>query len=117
MARAARGTKARARRNKILKMAKGRRHGHGDQLKTARDSVIRGFKFAYRDRKVKKREMRGLWIQRINAAARENGISYSRLINGLKVAGVELDRKALALIAYENPAQFTSIVEVAKQAA
>ncbi|MCB0219838.1 MAG: 50S ribosomal protein L20 [Chrysiogenetes bacterium] len=117
MARATRGTKARARRKKIMKMASGRRHGHGDQLKTARDSVIRGFKYAYRDRKVRKRDMRGLWIQRINAAARENGLSYSRLIHGLKEAGVELDRKALAQIAYENPAQFTSIVEVAKQVA
>src|SRR3970040_521770 len=99
MPRVKRGTKARARRKKIMKMAEGRRHGH--QLKTARGSVIRGAKFAYRDRRVKKRAFRGLWIQRLNAAARAHGLSYSRLIHALKKAGVEMDRKILAELAYE----------------
>jgi len=117
MPRVRRGTKARARRKKIMKMASGRRHGHGDQLKTARDSVIRGAKFAYRDRRVKKRAFRGLWIQRLNAAARAHGLSYSRLIHALKKAGVEMDRKILAELAYENPDRFSQIVEEAKKAA
>lgn len=117
MARVKRGTKARARRKKIMKMAEGRQHGHGDQFKTARDSVIKGLKYAFRDRKVRKRDFRSLWIQRLNAAAREHGLNYSRLINGLKKAGVELDRKALAEIAYKNPERFTEIIEVAKNAA
>ncbi len=117
MARVKRGTKARARRNKILNMAEGRRHGHREQLKTARDSVIRGAKFAFRDRKAKKRAFRALWIVRLNAAAREHGLSYSRLMNGLKKAGVALDRKVLAQIAFEQPDNFAKIVEAAKTAA
>jgi large subunit ribosomal protein L20 len=116
MPRAKRGTKARARRNKILDLAEGRRHGHRRLIKTARDSVIRGGKFAYRDRRVKKRDFRGLWIQRINAAVREHGMSYSKFIAGLKKAGVELDRKILAELAFEKPESFKALVEQAKAA-
>lgn len=113
MPRAKRGTKARARRNKILDLAEGRRHGHRRLIKTARDSVIRGGKFAYRDRRVKKRDFRGLWIQRINAAVREHGLSYSKFIAGLKKAGIELDRKVLAELALEKPESFKALVDQA----
>lgn len=114
MARVKRGFKARRRRNKVLKLAKGFRGGRSKLFRSAVEAVDRSLKYAYRDRKVKKRDFRSLWIVRINAAARENGLTYGRLINGLKKAGVQLDRKVLAELAVADPAAFTSIVEQAK---
>ena len=114
-----RGTSAPARnkrKKKIFKVAKGYFGGRKNLFRTAKDAVERGWEHAYRDRKKKKRTFRRLWITRINAAARENGISYSRLINGLKTAGVELDRKALADLAVRSPDAFTALEERAKEA-
>jgi large subunit ribosomal protein L20 len=116
MPRVKRGFKARHRRNKWLKMAKGYVGGRSRLYRTARESVQRGLAFAYRDRKAKKRDFRKLWIIRINAAARENGLSYSRLVGGLKKAEVALDRKVLADIAVHDPAGFAKVAELAKGA-
>ncbi|VBB45409.1 50S ribosomal protein L20 [Desulfatiglans anilini] len=110
MPRVKRGFKARQRRNKLLKAAKGYRGGASRQLRTAKAAVNRARAYAYRDRKVRKREFRSLWIVRINAAARQNGISYSRLMGGLQKAGIELDRKVLADMAVNDPAGFTRLV-------
>ena len=111
-----RGAVRKNRRKKILKQAKGyyglKSKGH----RIAMQAVDRSGVFAYRDRRQKKRQMRGLWIVRINAAARENGLSYSRLIAGLKAAGNELDRKVLADLAVRDAAGFARLAEVAKQA-
>jgi large subunit ribosomal protein L20 len=107
-----RGFKARQRRNKILKEAKGFRGGHSKLFKTAFITVTRARVFAYRDRKVRKRDFRRLWIARINAAAREKGLSYSRLMSGLRVAGIELDRKILAEMAVSDPAAFGQVVQL-----
>ncbi len=115
MPRVKRGFKARQRRNKILKAAKGYRGGQGKLFKTASISVNRARMFAYRDRRVRKREFRKLWILRINAAARENGLSYSRLIDGLHKAGIDLDRKILAEMAVNDAAAFSQVVSMAKQ--
>ena len=104
MPRVKRGVAARKRKNRILKQAKGYRGGRGNLLKSAREAVERGWKYAYRDRKQRKRQFRALWIARINAAARENGLSYSRFMNGLKQAGVEVDRKVLAELAKNQAA-------------
>ncbi|MBI5695680.1 MAG: 50S ribosomal protein L20 [Nitrospirae bacterium] len=117
MPRAKRGFKARRRRNKVLKLAKGYYGGKSRLFRTATEAVDRALKYAYRDRRAKKREFRALWIARINAASRINDISYSRLMHGLKVAGVELDRKVLAEMAVSDPAGFARVVETAKQAA
>lgn len=117
MPRAKRGFKARRRRNKVLKLAKGFYGGKSRLFRTATEAVDRALKYAYRDRRAKKRDFRALWIARINAASRMNDISYSRLMHGLKVAGVELDRKVLAEMAVSDPAGFAKIVETAKQAA
>jgi large subunit ribosomal protein L20 len=114
MPRVKRGFKARRRRNKVLKAAKGYIGGHGSQFRTARITVDRAGVYAYRDRKVKKREFRSLWIMRINAAARENGLSYSRLIFGLKEAGVDLDRKVLADMAIRDPMAFSQLARLAR---
>lgn len=114
-----RGTSAGARnkrKKKILKAAKGYFGGRKNLYKTAKDAVEKGWEHAYRDRKKKKRNFRRLWITRINAAARQNDLSYSRLINGLKEAGVELDRKALADLAVRSPDAFTALAEQAKEA-
>jgi large subunit ribosomal protein L20 len=116
MPRVKRGFKARHRRNKWLKMAKGYVGGRRKLYRSARESVQRGLAFAYRDRKAKKRDFRKLWIIRINAAARENGLSYSRLVGGLKKAEVALDRKVLADIAVHDPAGFAKVAELAKSA-
>lgn len=94
-----RGFKARRRRNKVLKLAKGYRGGHSKLFRTAADTVDRALMYAYRDRKGRKRDFRRLWIVRINAAARMNNLSYSKLIHGLKTAKIELDRKVLAELA------------------
>ena len=114
-----RGTSAGARnkrKKKIFKAAKGYFGGRKNLYKTAKDAVEKGWEHAYRDRKKKKRNFRRLWITRINAAARQNDLSYSRLINGLKEAGVELDRKALADLAVRSPDAFTALAEQAKEA-
>lgn len=116
MPRAKRGFKARRRRNKTLKQAKGYRGGRSKLFRTATEAVDRGLQYAYRDRKVKKRDFRGLWIQRINAAARALGVSYSRLVGGLKKAHILLDRKILAEMAVSDPDAFAAVVEKAKNA-
>ena len=114
MPRARRGFKARQRRNKVLKLAKGYVGGRRRLFRTAIETVQRALVFAYRDRKVKKREFRKLWIVRINAAAREHGLSYSVFINGLHKASVALDRKILAELAVSDPAGFAAVASVAK---
>ncbi|HEY2989162.1 MAG TPA: 50S ribosomal protein L20 [Candidatus Binatia bacterium] len=114
MPRAKGGSKTRRRRKKIMKLAKGYVGGRGRLYRMARETVERGLAFAYRDRRVRRREFRGLWITRINAAARLSGLSYSQLITGLKHAGVELDRKVLADIAVADAPGFGRIAELAK---
>ncbi len=114
MARVKRGFKARRRRNKVLKLAKGYRGARSKLFRSATEAVDRALKYAFRDRRVRKRDFRALWIARINAAARENGLSYSRLIHGLKQAEIAIDRKILAQLAVVDPAGFGSIVEKAK---
>ncbi|THB80706.1 MAG: 50S ribosomal protein L20 [Desulfobacteraceae bacterium] len=108
-----RGFKARRRRNKVLKLAKGFRGGRSKLYRTAADSVDKALMYAYRDRRARKRDFRKLWIARINAAARMNDLSYSRFINGLKLANVELDRKVLADLAITDPAGFSQIASTA----
>jgi len=108
---------ARARRRRIMRMAKGARGGRSRLYRIARENVMRGLRYAYRDRRVRKRMMRRLWIQRINAAARLNGMSYSTLIAGMKSAGIALDRKVLADLAVRDLPAFSKIVEAARAAA
>jgi large subunit ribosomal protein L20 len=108
-----RGFKARRRRNKVLELAKGFRGGRSKLFRTAADSVDKALNYAYRDRKARKREYRGLWIARINAAARLNDMSYSKLIHGLKLANIEMDRKVLAELAVSDPAGFSRIAQMA----
>ena len=110
-----RGFKARRRRKKLLKMAKGFRGGRSKLFRTAADAVDKALMYAYRDRKVRKRDFRRLWIARINAAARMNGLSYSKLFHGLKMAGVALDRKVLAELAISDPGAFRQIAGMAAQ--
>ena len=110
-----RGFKARKRRKKVLKLAKGYRGGRSKLYRTAADAVDKALMYAYRDRKVRKRDFRQLWIARINAAARMNDLSYSKFIHGLKLAKVEIDRKVLADLAISDPAGFTKIAELAAQ--
>jgi large subunit ribosomal protein L20 len=116
MPRVKRGTKRSDRRKKILKRASGYFLTKSKLYQAAQEAVERGMKFAYSGRKQKKRQYRSLWIVRINAAAKMNGISYSQLIHGLKAAGVELDRKILADIAVHDEAGFTALVAQAKAA-
>lgn len=104
-----RGFKARRRRNKVLKLAKGFRGGHSKLFRTAADTVDRALAYAYRDRKARKRDFRRLWITRINAGARLNDISYSKLIHGLKQAGIELDRRILADLVISDPGAFSQL--------
>jgi large subunit ribosomal protein L20 len=106
-----RGVTARAKHKKILKLAKGMQHNRTRSYRLAKQAVIRALQYAYRDRRNKKRDLRGLWITRINAAAREHGTTYGRLIASLKVANVELDRKILAEIAVAEPKTFAEIVK------
>ncbi|MDH5681521.1 MAG: 50S ribosomal protein L20 [Spirochaetota bacterium] len=101
---------------KVLKQAKGFRGRRSKLYHSAKEAVMRSLQFAYRDRRQKKREFRKLWIIRINAAVREHGLSYSRFINGLAKAGIELDRKALSNLAIEDPDTFKQIVEKAQKA-
>ncbi len=116
MPRVKRGPIARRRRKKILKAAKGYVGGRRTLYKTAKETVMRARNYAYRDRRVRKREFRRLWIARINAASRAHGLSYSRFANGLKKANIELNRKILAHLAYEDPKAFAAVVEQAKAA-
>ena len=114
MARVKRGVQAKARHKKVLKQAKGYRGARSRTYKVAKQAVMRAGQYAYRDRRVNKRVFRSLWIVRINAAARENGLSYSKLIAGLKKASIELDRKTLANIAVNDKEAFAKIAEQAK---
>ncbi len=114
MPRVKRGVAAHRRHKRILKEAKGYWGGRSRLIKTAREAVEKGWKYAYRDRKTRKREFRGLWIARINAAAREHGLSYSRFVNGLHKAGVEVDRKNLAALAVDDPQAFKDLAELAR---
>jgi large subunit ribosomal protein L20 len=114
MPRAKGGAKTRQRRKKVLKKAKGYFGGRRKLFRTAKETVLRAGAFAYRDRRQKKRLARGLWIVRINAACREVGLSYSVFMNGLKKAGILLDRKVLAELAVNDPAAFAKLAEKAK---
>ena len=116
MPRVKRGVIAHARHKKILDEAKGYYGARSKVFRVAKQAVIKAGQYAYRDRRQKKRVFRALWIARINAAARECGLSYSRLINGLKLAGVELDRKVLAEIAYHDSEAFAALAAQAKNA-
>jgi large subunit ribosomal protein L20 len=116
MARVKRGVIAHARHKKILKLAKGYRGRSNASFRIAIEKVEKGLQYAYRDRRVKKRSFRGLWIQRINAGARAHGLRYSEFINGLKLAGIELDRKIVSDLAITEPAAFKSLVETAQAA-
>ena len=110
-----RGYKARQRRKKVLKLAKGYRGGRSKLFRTAADAVDKALMYAYRDRRQRKRDFRRLWIARINAAARINDTTYSRLIHGLKKADVTLDRKVLAELAISDPSGFAQITALASQ--
>ena len=114
MARVKGGSKTRQRRKKVLKMAKGYVGGRGRLYRTAVDAVHRALAYSYRHRKTKKRDFRRLWITRINAAARIHGLSYSRLMDALRKAHIELDRKILADLAVSDPGAFSKIAEKAK---
>ena len=116
MARVKRGTTVRAKHNKILKLAKGYRGRNSKVYTVAKEKVEKGLKYAYRDRRKKRTEIRQLWIVRINAAVRANGMVYSKFMNGLSKAGIVLDRKVLADIALNDPKTFTELVEKAKAA-
>ena len=116
MARVKRSISARKKRRTTLARAKGYYGAKSRSYKNAKQQVMKSLQYQYRDRRNKKREIRRLWITRINAAARINGLSYSVFMNGLKKAGVELDRKVLADMAVNDPAAFAAIVEVAKKA-
>ena len=116
MARVKRGVIARAKHKKILAKAKGYYGARSRTFRVAKQAVIKAGQYAYRDRRQKKRQFRGLWIVRINAEARNNGLSYSRLMNGLKKASIEIDRKVLADIAVHDKAAFAALAEQAKAA-
>ena len=115
MPRVKKGVTARARHKKVLKLARGYRGAKSKLYKTANEQLLKSLAYAYRDRRNKKREFRKLWITRINAAARINGLSYSKLMNGLKQAGVEVDRKILAELAVKDALAFGKLVDVAKE--
>lgn len=114
MPRVKRGVTARARHKKVLALAKGFRGRRGNVFRIAKEAVMKAGQYAYRDRRAKKRVFRQLWIARINAAARSNGLTYSQFANGIRKAGIEIDRKVLADIAYHDPAAFTGIVNQVK---
>ena len=111
------GTVTRRRHKKIIKMVKGQYGTRGRLFRRSNEAMLKSLWYAYRDRRARRRELRKLWIIRINAAARQNGMSYSRFIHALKQAGIELDRKSLADIAVHDPATFSRIVEAAQTAA
>ncbi|RLB86036.1 MAG: 50S ribosomal protein L20 [Deltaproteobacteria bacterium] len=110
-----RGFKAKRRRKKILKLAKGHRGGRSKLFRTAADAVDKALMYAYRDRKARKRDFRRIWITRINAAARINNLSYSKFVHGLKLAGINLDRKVLAELAISDPSGFAQIANLASE--
>ena len=116
MARVKRAVNAVKKRRKVFKLAKGYFGAKSKQYRAAAEQVRRSLRYAYVGRKLKKRDFRRLWIARINAAARMNGLSYSRMINGLKVAGIQIDRKVLSDIAINDAAGFTKLAEAAKAA-
>ncbi|GJM03649.1 MAG: 50S ribosomal protein L20 [Rhodomicrobium sp.] len=116
MSRVKRGVTTHARHRKIIKAAKGYYGRRKNTFRVANQAVEKAGQYAYRDRKAKKRNFRSLWIQRINAATREHGVTYGRFINGLSKAGIEVDRKVLADIAVHEPASFKSLVEKAEAA-
>jgi len=116
MARVKRGVQAHARHKKVLKLAKGFRGRASKAYRVALERVEHGLAYAYRDRRAKKRTFRGLWIQRINAGAREHGLTYGEFMHGMKRAGIELDRKVLAEIAAREPESFKALVEQARGA-
>lgn len=111
MARVKRGVTTHARHKKVLDQSRGFRGRSSTNYRIALERLEKSLQYAYRDRRVKKRDFRSLWIQRINAAAREHGLTYSRFINGLNKAGIELDRKVLSAIAYDDAATFAEIVK------
>ena len=111
MARVKRGVTTHARHKKVLKASKGFVGRSSTNYRIALERLEKSLQYAYRDRRQKKRDFRGLWIQRINAAVREHGMTYSRFIAGLKSAGIEMDRKVLAAIAYDDPAAFSAVVQ------
>lgn len=116
MARVKRGVTAHAKHKKVIKAAKGFYGRRKNTIRTAKAAVDRSMQYAYRDRKNKKRTFRALWIQRLNAAVREQGLTYSRFIDGLGKAGIEIDRKVLSDLAIREPAAFKAIVDQAKAA-
>ena len=116
MARVKRGVTAKARHRKILKQAKGYYNARSKVFRAAKQAVIKAGQYAFRDRRARKREFRALWITRINAAARASGLSYSRLINGLSIAEIEVDRKVLADMAVHDAEGFAALVAAAKEA-
>lgn len=116
MARVKRGVTTHARHKKVLDLAKGYRGRSSTNYRIALERVEKALRYAYRDRRNKKREFRALWIQRINAAVREHGLTYSRFINGLDKAGIEIDRKVLSAIAFDDAAAFAEIVKKAQAA-
>jgi len=110
-----RGFKARRRRNKVLKLARGYRAGRSKLFRTAADALDKALMYAYRDRRVRKRDFRRLWIARINAAARMNDLSYSKFMHGLKLSNIQLDRKVLADLAVSDPSGFSKIAGLAAE--
>ena len=109
-----RGVSARKKHKKVLKQAKGMQHNRTRSFRLAKQAVIRALQYAYRDRRNRRRDLRGLWISRINAASRENGTTYGKFINSLKINNIELDRKILAELAATEPKVFSEIVKVSK---
>ena len=116
MARVKRGVTTHARHKKILKLAKGYRDRNSSAFRVAIEKVEKGLRYAYRDRRNKKRSFRALWIQRINAGVREHGLTYSQFINGMKQAGITLDRKILSDLATREPESFKTLIEQAQAA-
>jgi|TARA_B100000131_G_scaffold271541_1_gene271924 large subunit ribosomal protein L20 len=116
MARVKRGVTSKAKHNKVLKKVKGQWGRRKNTIRIARQAMEKAMQYAYRDRRNKKREFKSLWIQRINAGVRSEGLTYSKFINGLSKSGIKIDRKILAEIAYDNPQAFKTIVKKAQAA-
>jgi len=116
MARVKRGVTSRAKHNKVLKAVKGQWGRRKNTIRVARQAMEKAMQYAYRDRRNKKRDFKSLWIQRINAGVRSEGLTYSKFVNGLSKSGIKLDRKILAEIAYDNPEAFKTIVKKAQAA-
>ena len=116
MARVKRGTTSKAKHKKVLKAVKGQWGRRKNTIRVARQAMEKAMQYAYRDRRNKKRDFKSLWIQRINAGVRAEGLTYSKFINGLNKSGIKIDRKILAEIAYDNPKAFKSIVKKAQAA-